>query len=346
MFSINAPTPVMNGWKLPGRIAPPNVKFHEGQSMDTMDATMAGERFRLAGALTPELESAFYSAASRLAAGEIERLYICGLIDRVRRGDLSVYSLLCGGEVAGAICYRSVDGEAELIHGFVAPEHEGAEGVFLGMVTEALARSGTRVIRSGFGWPGQARFSGAAAAAGFAAVSRISMARDVAEGEMFSFVPSPGVSVTPWSAADFEDVSRLMHEASAPADRRVYPLFASPEGSRALLLSIVQGRHGAFEPGLSAVAEVRGETAGFLLSSLMPDGGVLVLDVAVKEGLRRKGIASHMIRYLISRCAAAGRRQIVLAVTAENVEAIGLYKKMGFREIAAFEQHVLMIEKP
>lgn len=309
-----------------------------------MHASLAGERFQLGNSLSPSLEDAFYEAASRLMASEVERLYVSSLIDRVRQGELSLFTLLHDGATAGAICYRSVDREAELIYGFTAPDFEESEGAFLGMVANALVLSGVSVIRSGFCWPGQARFTQAAARLGFITVPRLSMMRNVDEGQMFSFTPSPGVNILPWSSTYFDDVCRIMHEESVPVDQLVYPLFASPEGSRALLLSIIRDRHGVFMPRLSAVAQVNDEVIGFLLSSQLVDGSVLVIDIAVKAEHRNKGIGGQMLQYLISRCAMTGKRMIVLAVTAENAHAIGLYKKMGFQEMAAFEQHVLKID--
>ena len=97
-------------------------------------------------------------------------------------------------------------------------------------------------------------------------------------------------------------------------------------------------------PGLSAVCEVDGQVAGFLISSMLIDGSVLVLDIAVRKAYRRTGVGSRMLKYLIGKCAAAGKRQIVLAVTATNTAAIELYRKTGFRQVATFEQHVLMLD--
>jgi len=306
-----------------------------------MTSIADGARLEIGDTLSPALEAAFEAAA--LATEVPERQYVGSLLDRVQRRELRVLSWLSAGAVAGGVCYRVVDDEAELIYGFLTPAFAGAEAAFLREIVGALARSGARVVRSGLSWPGRDRFAGAAAALGFAAASRLSMAREVDEGLMFSYSPGPGVDVRPWSPADFGAVARLMHEAATPSDRSVYPLFATPEGSRAMLLSIIQDRHGLFMPGLSAVAEAEGRFAGFVLCSLLADGSVLVIDIAVDGGLRRRGVASRLLQYLISRCAILGKRQIALAVTADNAAAIGLYQKMGFRTVTAFDQHVLKI---
>lgn len=180
-------------------------------------------------------------------------------------------------------------------------------------------------------------------ASGFFSVRRISMARDVDDGHLFSYVPAPGLNVIPWSPWYFDEAGRIMYEASEPADRRLYPLFGSPEGARKLLLSIVQGRHGPFLPELSAVCQVDGAIAGFVLCSLLADGSVLVLDIAVADACRRRGVGTRLIEHLVSQCAVQNRRQVVLAVTAGNTPAIRLYQKTGFREVATFDQYVLTI---
>jgi ribosomal protein S18 acetylase RimI-like enzyme len=310
-----------------------------------MDAGATEIGLELGTVITPAVEAAFEEAAVSLHAGETERVYLKSLLDRVRHGELFLLVLYRSAGIAGVVCCRSVDDEAELIFGFLRPQFAGIERVFLAKVVDALAQRGMHVVRSGFTWPGAGGFVAAAAAMRFYTVPRISMALDVADNRLFFYEPGPGVKVRPWSEACFEDTCRIMYEESEPSDRKVYPLFSSPEGARTLLSSIVQGRHGTFLPGLSAVCEKDGQVAGFLLSSLLTDGSVLVLDIAVRKAYRRAGAGSRMLEHLIGRCAAAGKRRIVLAVTASNTAAIALYKKMGFREVSTFDQHVLMLDK-
>jgi ribosomal protein S18 acetylase RimI-like enzyme len=304
-----------------------------------MDVSSTGEGLETGTTVTQAVEAAFNEAATGLS--EMERLYITSLTDRVRRGELCLISLHCGGEVAGAACYRSVDGEAEVVFGFLRPPYRGIEDAFLEKVVGTLAKSGVTVFRTGFTWPDAGPVISAAARMGFSTVHRISMAKQVEDSHLFSYVPAPGIQVLPWSPWYFEDACRIMYEESEPADRILYPLFGSPEGARKLLLSIVQGRHGTFMPGLSAVCQANGNIVGFLLCALLVDGSVLVLDIAVRKACRRTGAGTKMLEYLVGKCAAQGNRQIVLAVTADNEAAIRLYKKMGFRDVATFDQYVL-----
>jgi ribosomal protein S18 acetylase RimI-like enzyme len=228
----------------------------------------------------------------------------------------------------------------------ITPAVEAAfSEAFLESIVGRLKESGVSVVRTGFTWPDAGPFIVAAVRMGFSTVHRISMSKDVDDRDLFSYVPAPGIHVLPWSSWYFEEACRIMYEESVPADRVLYPLFGSPEGARRLLLSIVQGRHGIFMPGLSAVCQSGGAIVGFMLCALIPDGSVLVLDIAVSKASRRKGAGTKMLEYLISKTAALGNRQIVLAVTAGNEPAIKLYKKMGFKEVATFDQYVLSINR-
>jgi ribosomal protein S18 acetylase RimI-like enzyme len=118
-----------------------------------------------------------------------------------------------------------------------------------------------------------------------------------------------------------------VYEESEPAERVLYPLFASPGGARRLPLSIVQGRHGTFMPGLSAVCQAGGVPIGFLLCAQLPDGSVLVLDIAVIKSCRRKGAGTKMLEYLLGKASTLGNQQIVLAVTAGNGQPSGCTRR-------------------
>ncbi|WP_424358606.1 N-acetyltransferase family protein [Methanocella sp. MCL-LM] len=296
--------------------------------------------------LTDDAERLLIESAVRIpSTGEIDRLYVLGLPDRVRRGELSVITLLKGIEPIGIFCYRSVDLEAELVYGCLKPGNEGLERIFMLQILDELSTQGINAVRSSFSGPGADRFAVAALEMGFRKVSRMSMTRRVDESHTFTYKPEPGLNITPWSTNHFEDICRLMYEASEAFDRAVYPLFASPEGCRTLLLSIMQDRHGIFIPELSLVATIDDRVVGFLLSSLIVDGSVLILDIAVDSQHRGNGIGGKLLESLISKSAMLGRRQIVLAVTLDNEPAIGLYRKMGFKQASIFDQYVLELKE-
>lgn len=294
--------------------------------------------------LTEEAEALISESILYLpVSGEFDRNYVANLPDRIRRGELGLFTLSLNKQVCGLLFYRSIDREADLVYGYVRRACAGKERLFLEKVLKMLQIGGIQVVRSGFSWQDAGHFRTAAESLSFHRVSRLSMLKPVDENLMFSYAPAPGITIIPWSTAYFEEVCQIMYEESTPEDRSVYPLFGTPEGSRLLLLSIIRDMHGQFIPELSLLAQFDGEIAGFVITSLLNDGSVLILDIAVKSKFRRRGIGTKMIESLASKCAVTGRNAIVLAVTVQNESAISLYKKTGFRETGRFDQYVKMI---
>ena len=175
---------------------------------------------------------------------------------------------------------------------------------------------------------------------GFVMTERIGMARYAAGAEPPVGL-CQGFELLPWRDECAEDVCLLMCAHSAPSDRNVYPVLTTYEGALALVRSMMMDKHGKFLRELSLVAMANEKIVGFLISTLLLDGSVLVLDIAVDSEYRRRGIGSAMMRWLLSECVAKNRDQIVLAVTAQNLDAIRLYEHLGFKKNMAFSQYVL-----
>lgn len=299
----------------------------------------AGEGMDLGAVLTDGAARLFEEAVDRLPDTEYaERAYIRGLIGRIRRGELGVYTLSAGGRAVGVVCYRLLDGDAELVFGSVAAT--GCEGYFLRRVADDLFSSGAHTIRSGFTWPHASGFIGAAELMGFVATERIGMARDTSGPEPPA-MPCGGFELLPWDNEYVDDVCRIMCSDYAPSDRNVYPALTTYEGASMLLRSVIVDNHGKFLPELSLVAKADDKIVGFLISTLLLDGSVLVLDIAVDGDYRKKGIGSAMMRRTVSESFEKGRKQVVLAVTSVNAEAIRLYERLGFKKNMAFRQYVL-----
>ncbi len=80
-------------------------------------------------------------------------------------------------------------------------------------------------------------------------------------------------------------------------------------------------------------AEEDGEFVGYCGVEIVLDEGN-ILNVAVSEKHRRKGIASALISAIIDECAIKNVEQIFLEVNEHNDSAIALYQKHGFEKIA------------
>lgn len=59
-----------------------------------------------------------------------------------------------------------------------------------------------------------------------------------------------------------------------------------------------------------------------------------LLDIAVEPELRKKGIGSALMQFMIDECISRGVKEIFLEVRTTNTGATSLYKKFGFEQIS------------
>jgi mycothiol synthase len=84
------------------------------------------------------------------------------------------------------------------------------------------------------------------------------------------------------------------------------------------------------DPGLSIVAERRGEIAGFLLVRRWAEEAVGFVDIlAVHPDHQRHGLGTALLHTAFARCAAAGLREAQLGVASDNPRARRLYERAG-----------------
>lgn len=81
------------------------------------------------------------------------------------------------------------------------------------------------------------------------------------------------------------------------------------------------------------VALCRGELAGLVLPTALPDGTAEIQYMGVAEGHRRKGIGRRLVADAIEAAADVGASELVVQVDARNLPALGLYRSMGFRDV-------------
>jgi ribosomal-protein-alanine acetyltransferase len=93
---------------------------------------------------------------------------------------------------------------------------------------------------------------------------------------------------------------------------------------------------------LSLVARVDGEVAGFIIARIdvegdSPAGHILTIDVALQH--RRKGIATRLLNQIETMLKEKGVRECRLEVREDNAAAIGLYFKLGYKQVAKLERY-------
>lgn len=74
-----------------------------------------------------------------------------------------------------------------------------------------------------------------------------------------------------------------------------------------------------------------GALAGYLCLKQVLDEAE-ILDVAVKGTFRGMGVGKALVQWAFSFCRERGVKLLFLEVRAGNAEAIGLYRRLGFRE--------------
>ena len=125
-----------------------------------------------------------------------------------------------------------------------------------------------------------------------------------------------------------------IRDATTPQDAQLADF--SPRGVyRTYLAGFVRGA----ARGVSAllVAEDDGEIVGRLALDLAKDGpGTLwVLAFEVREGRRSEGIGTALVRAAESWAKRHGASQLRLSVGKDNLDAMRLYERLGYKTIAA-----------
>jgi ribosomal protein S18 acetylase RimI-like enzyme len=242
------------------------------------------------------------------------------------------------GLPAGLVSYDEADDDAQLLFGYVLQAHRDKSAEVLEMAVRILEKQ-FRTIRSNFNWPEPDAFSDAARAMGFSVVERLCMSVEADPGHKIRMLPG-GLEIGPFSQQYFDEVARLMCNTSDPMDRVVYPFFSSVDGCRTHLGNYLNSVYGSFKPELTYVARQGDRLAGYLISVSFTEGIAHILDIAVDDAFRGKGLASAMIDSLVQDSGTAGYKTIELAVTSSNLDALRLYRHKGFVISETVRQHV------
>ncbi len=126
------------------------------------------------------------------------------------------------------------------------------------------------------------------------------------------FVDGSAVVVRPMRLTDVRAVAEL--EAQT---------FTSPWSEEAFVGEINEPEAGAY------VAQVDGMIAAYLVFRIFAQE-MHILNIAVHEQFRRRGLAEFMLRTFMERAAQSGVINALLEVRESNVAARRLYEKLGF----------------
>jgi ribosomal protein S18 acetylase RimI-like enzyme len=79
--------------------------------------------------------------------------------------------------------------------------------------------------------------------------------------------------------------------------------------------------------------------AGMTLSSFVADDVAHIAEICVVPDARGAGLGYELLRQSVATLRGAGAKRVSLTVTAANEEAVGLYRRFGFREARRFHAY-------
>jgi len=155
----------------------------------------------------------------------------------------------------------------------------------------------------------------------------------------------PELEFTPWSAPDYQAAGELVYACYiGHADAQINDQYRSLHGSLRFLHNIVRFPGcGVFEPGYSWLLHDRRSRAlvGMILCSRVTADVAHITQLCVLRAFRSRGLGRALLEQSSESLLRAGFAAITLTVTEANVEAVELYRSLGFARRHRFDAMVL-----
>ncbi|MBE7157500.1 MAG: GNAT family N-acetyltransferase [Rhodospirillales bacterium] len=155
-----------------------------------------------------------------------------------------------------------------------------------------------------------------------------------------SVVPSYRVHFVPWAERYLEDMAHLVSAAyRGHIDSEINDQYRSIPGARQFLTNIIRYPGcGRFSPhsSLLAIDGQTGKVCGMCLASQISATSGHVTQLCILPALRHVRLGYELLRQSILRLKHDGCDTVSLTVTCANVEALRLYRSVGFRGLATF----------
>lgn len=154
----------------------------------------------------------------------------------------------------------------------------------------------------------------------------------------------PALHLRAWRENDFAAAGRLIAQAyQGHLDSVINDQYRTTAGSLRFLHNIVRFPGcGQFDPGTSMVLAHRDseDLAGIVLCSRVNVDTGHVTQLCIEPNLRHTGLGRLLLIECIQALSARGLNYISLTVTEGNQEALGLYRRMGFKARHTFDAMV------
>jgi ribosomal protein S18 acetylase RimI-like enzyme len=151
---------------------------------------------------------------------------------------------------------------------------------------------------------------------------------------------SSGVHFIRYSERHLEEMAHVVSGAyRGHVDSEINDQYRNIPGARQFLTNIIRfpgcGRFSG-DASMLAIDENTGRVCGMCLASHVSGKSGHVTQLCMLPALRSAGIGYELLRQTLRTLVASGCESVSLTVTCENVEAIRLYERIGFRTIASF----------
>jgi ribosomal protein S18 acetylase RimI-like enzyme len=165
-------------------------------------------------------------------------------------------------------------------------------------------------------------------------------------------LPGPEYSIVPWRPEYVDGVAQSIFEAFSVATDALWdPRFRTLTGARKVVGLLTQGMMGKFLPSCSMVALKEGVPVGFcfLVQDDTTSGNIPLIGIRPAEA--GKSLGNLLLQTAINQCIddmLAGKNTILKISTTmdtDNIPAIKMYRRMGFREEYNYPHVYLTREK-
>lgn len=149
-----------------------------------------------------------------------------------------------------------------------------------------------------------------------------------------------GILIRPWQDEDFARAAAVIHKSyGGQSDSLINSQYKNEEGCGELLSIIIEHLWcGHFMPRVSRVAvnKKSGKQVGVLLASRIGKASGHISQISILPAYQGQGLGRIMIRRAMAEYKRRGFETVSLAVTGDNVRAVGLYESCGFRMVHSF----------
>ncbi len=156
--------------------------------------------------------------------------------------------------------------------------------------------------------------------------------------------------VVSWNSKYFEDAVEVIQESfNDSSDALFDPRFKSLDGTRDIINKIVRDIYAEFMPNSTSVLLYKGEAVGFAFMNLTGGSIVNIPLVGIKQEHQGKGLSTIMLKHSMDFLLQAIKQynspltEINTTTETDNLQALRLYKNLGFMEDYSYPQSYLPI---